>query len=89
MKKSIQVRVVGRVQNVGFRYYTRKTATELSIEGFVKNQSDGSVYIEAEGEPDLLAEFVAWCHRGPAWAHVENIEITEQPFQDYRGFVVR
>ena len=52
--------VTGRVQNVGFRYYTRKTAHEFGLMGFVRNQTDGSVYIEAEGDEQAIARFITW-----------------------------
>ena len=57
MKKAVILKISGRVQNVGFRYHTRKKAQEMGISGFVKNQVDGSVYIEAEGEEEVLAAF--------------------------------
>lgn len=89
MIKSFSITVTGRVQNVGFRYYTQKSANEMGISGFVKNRSDGSVYIEAEGAESALASFIVWCHRGPAWARVEEVQVQEQPVQDYKGFNVR
>ncbi len=89
MKKSMQIQVSGKVQNVGFRYYTRKAASEMGINGFVKNRSDGSVYIEAEGEEQDLGHFITWCHRGPAWARVESVDVQEQPLQGFTGFSVR
>jgi acylphosphatase len=89
MKKSIQITVSGKVQNVGFRYYTRKAAHESGIKGFVRNQSDGSVYIEAEGDDQSLSSFIAWCHQGPAWARVDSVDINDQPVQEYREFIVR
>lgn len=89
MRKSIQIIVHGRVQNVGFRYYTRKTAHDLAIEGFVRNRSDGSVYIEAEGEEIAISQFLAWCHEGPAWARVDTVDVQEQPLQNFQGFSVR
>jgi acylphosphatase len=87
--KSVTITVNGRVQNVGFRYYAQKSALELGIHGFVKNRSDGSVYIEAEGNEADLATFIAWCHRGPAWSRVDEVQIQEQPLQDFKGFHVR
>ena len=87
--KSVSITVTGRVQNVGFRYYTHRSAIELGINGFVKNRSDGSVYIEAEGDEVALATFIAWCHHGPAWARVDEVLIQEQPLQDFKGFAVR
>ncbi|MCF8234621.1 MAG: acylphosphatase [Bacteroidales bacterium] len=89
MKKSLSIRVKGRVQNVGFRYHTNKNANELGIKGFVQNKPDGSVYLEAEGEESDLQKLVDWLHRGPGWAEVKEVDITEQPLQQYNCFKVR
>jgi len=89
MKMSYRITVYGKVQNVGFRFYTARTAQEFKIEGFVRNEPDGSLYIEAEGETDVLETFVLWCRRGPQWARVDRVEIQEQPLMDYKGFRVR
>ncbi len=89
MMKSLIINVYGRVQNVGFRYYTHKKANEMGILGFVKNKSDGSVYIEVEGEEDRLNLFRNWISKGPQWANVENIKIQEQPIQGFKDFRVR
>mgnify|MGYP001770158281 CR=1 FL=1 len=87
--KSVILTLTGRVQNVGFRYYTHKAAVEMGIQGFVKNRPDGSVYIEAEGEESPLSAFIGWCHKGPAWARVDEVEVQEQPLQGFTGFNVR
>ena len=89
MKMSYRITVHGKVQNVGFRFYTARTAQEFKIEGDVQNEPDGSVYIEAEGEKDALETFVSWCHRGPQWARVDQIDIQEQPLMNYKGFQVK
>ena len=89
MKSGYRIRVTGKVQNVGFRYYTARTALEFNIKGFVKNQTDGTVYIEAEGEKDALEGFVEWCRRGPQWARVEGFEVQEQPVMGFKGFNVK
>jgi acylphosphatase len=89
LKKHLAIKIYGRVQNVGFRFYTRKKAAEFGIMGYVKNESDGSVYIEAEGESGNLDEFTSWCYRGPDWARVDEVKINEEPLQDYTSFSVR
>ncbi|PKP49853.1 MAG: hypothetical protein CVT92_14890 [Bacteroidetes bacterium HGW-Bacteroidetes-1] len=48
MIKAVIIQIFGRVQGVGFRYYTVHKAMELGVYGFVQNKGDGSVYIEAE-----------------------------------------
>jgi acylphosphatase len=89
MKTSYRITVSGKVQNVGFRYYTARTAQEFNIDGLVRNEPDGTVYIEAEGEKDALDGFVSWCRRGPQWARVDGFDIQEQPAMNYKGFNVR
>ncbi len=88
MKAAI-IQVFGRVQGVGFRYYTEKKAHELGLAGFVENKPDGSVYIEAEGEEADLDAFVVWCRRGPQWAHVTDIRIAPVPPLGLDGFHIR
>ncbi len=89
MKKSLIIKVKGKVQNVGFRYYTHKAALEHHLNGFVQNKSDGSVYIEVEGEESDVDHFVAWLHQGPTWARVEEVQVQETALQDYSCFRVR
>ena len=87
--RTLQIKVLGRVQGVGFRYYTNKRANESSIKGFVKNMTDGSVYIEAEGEDSVIKTFVSWCERGPAWSRVSELKISELPFVGYDKFEIK
>ncbi len=89
MKKAVILKISGRVQRVSFRYHTRKTAQDLQISGFVKNESDGSVYVEAEAEEELLDRFILWCHKGPNWARVDHINIQQSQVLGYEGFDVR
>lgn len=89
MKMSYRIIISGKVQNVGFRYYTARAARDFNIDGFVKNEPDGSVYIEAEGEKDALDTFMDWCRRGPQWARVDQFNIQEQPLMNYKEFRVR
>ena len=82
-----QIKVAGKVQGVWFRDSTLKKAQELDIKGFVKNQADGSVYIEAEGTPKAIKEFIKWCHEGPPFAKVDSLEIKDlelTPFDKFK-----
>lgn len=87
--KAYSIQVMGRVQGVGFRYYTEKKAKEFGLSGYVQNQPDGSVKIEAEGEEDQLVEFINWCHKGPQWARVQKVIISELPPVGYDSFRIR
>jgi acylphosphatase len=83
------ITVSGRVQGVFFRASARDEAMRLHLTGYVRNQEDGAVYAEAEGDPESLARFVAWCRRGPPQARVESVQVSESPPVGYRGFQVR
>jgi acylphosphatase len=83
------IRVSGRVQGVFFRASTKNKADELNIKGFVRNEPDGSVYIEAEGEATNMTQFEAWCWEGPPGARVERCDTTEVPFRGFSDFVVK
>ena len=89
MNKAVILKVYGRVQGVGFRFYTQKTAKEMNITGHVRNKSDGSVYIEAIGELDNLERFIRWCEEGPIWANVSSIEKQEIPVFDAEDFKIK
>ena len=89
MKKACSIRVYGKVQNVGFRYYTAKTAQQFDIKGFVKNMTDGTVFIEAEGMDADLETFIGWCRQGPQWSRVDRLEIQDIPLAGHQDFSVR
>lgn len=76
MKKHLAINIYGLVQGVSFRYYVNQAARELPLFGFVRNEPDGSVYIEAEGEEEKLNDFLKWCHKGPDTARVKKVEFT-------------
>ncbi len=80
---------MGKVQGVGFRFYTQKTARELGVNGFVKNERDGSVYIEAESDPTMMEVFINWVKKGPEWARVDDVSLQEIPAQGFEDFDIR
>lgn len=79
MRKLLKIKVSGRVQGVFFRYSAKVKADELGIVGFARNEADGSVYIEAEGEEKVLEQFLEWCKEGSEFAAVENVEYASTP----------
>ena len=83
-----RIHVKGRVQGVGFRYSAVREARKRGITGFVKNQYDGSVYIEAEGSQDQLLDFLEWCRRGPGAADVKSVSADPAPLENYTDFTV-
>ncbi len=89
MEKAIQITVSGRVQGVGFRYYTQKVARAWGLKGFVKNLSNGDVYIEVQGPPDQLSVFLLEIRKGPIMSRVEKMEVCEMFLQGTSGFEIR
>lgn len=76
------------MQGVWFRDTAREEATKRNLNGFARNEPDGSVYIEVEGEDASLQEFLAWCHEGSREAVVENVEHSEHDPAGHRGFEI-
>jgi acylphosphatase len=86
MMKHINITVKGIVQGVGFRNAAKHQARYLGIKGFVRNQSDGSVYIEAEGNDAALAEFVKWCRKGTVFSQVDDVIVEDSECQYFSSF---
>ncbi len=85
----LDIVVTGKVQGVYYRASTKKKADELGVKGFVRNEPDGSVYIEAEASNEVLQKFIAWCWQGPERAQVQQVETTQAPLQNFKEFEVR
>lgn len=73
MLKHYKIKVLGRVQGVWFRKYAQDSARNFNLTGSVKNQQDGSVYIEAEGEEQNLNSFIEWLHEGSPLSEVKEV----------------
>jgi acylphosphatase len=86
--KHIDIHVTGRVQGVFYRASAQKEARRLGLAGWVKNEPDGSVTMEVEGDSVNLDSFVAWCRQGPKFAQVEGVKVSKGDVCNYRGFSV-
>jgi acylphosphatase len=86
--KHINIKVTGKVQGVFFRASTKAVADQMGVKGLVKNEKDGSVYIEAEADATILEMFVEWCNEGPDKSKVENVAVEDGEFKNYRNFEV-
>jgi acylphosphatase len=83
--KQIQRRVfvTGRVQGVGYRASTLKTAKRYpGLRGFVRNLADQRVEAVFMGDEKSVSEIITWCRKGPLLASVKNIEILEEPVSE-------
>jgi len=83
-----KISVRGHVQGVGFRWSAAREAKNMGITGFVKNLSDGSVYIEAEGSREELNSFISWCRKGPVFGTVKSVESDSSPAAGYTEFTI-
>ncbi len=70
----VDVRVSGRVQGVGFRWWAVREARRLGLRGTVRNLPDGSVEVRAAGTVAAVGEFTAALSEGPPHARVHDIE---------------
>jgi acylphosphatase len=69
----------GEVQGVGFRWSVQRQAHELGLTGYAENLPDGSVRVEAEGDPDRLDQLEAFLRQGPRWAEVASLDSQRVP----------
>jgi acylphosphatase len=71
----LHVRIHGRVQGVGFRWFAREEARRLGLSGWVTNRPGGDVEVEAGGEATSLERLRRALEVGPPGAQVERIEL--------------
>jgi acylphosphatase len=88
---SLHLRIVGRVQGVGYRYALQHEAVRLRLTGWVRNRADGSVEALAQGPQPALDALTVWARRGPPAARVSDV--TAAPAagggeQTYEAFVI-
>jgi acylphosphatase len=82
------IKISGVVQGVFFRVSAKEKADDLGLKGFVRNEPDGTVYMEAEGTRQKLDEFIKWCWKGPAHANVTHVEVRDALVQNYEEFTI-
>lgn len=87
--KHIKIKVYGKVQGVGFRFFICRWAEYFNIKGFVKNKSDGSVYMEVEGYENSLNELIKKCKKGPRLSSVKELDIKEGKVNNFQNFEIK
>ncbi|CAN5709100.1 hypothetical protein BH23CHL5_BH23CHL5_15940 [soil metagenome] len=87
-KRRAVLRVWGRVQGVNYRKATQREALRTGITGFARNMPDDSVWIEAEGTKEAMADFIAWCEKGPPRSVVDRFEVQDGDLVGYKGFEI-
>jgi acylphosphatase len=84
----IKAQVYGVVQGVGFRYTTKHLADQLGVNGIVRNENDGSVYVEALASENQIEQFIEELAKGPSPSAVVDKVVIEydDSITDYEGF---
>ena len=90
MAEHYNITVKGRVQGVFFRVSTQREASRLGLAGFVRNESGGNVYLEVEGEQDLIDKLLTWIRRGgPPQGWVNDVDIKAGDLENFNRFEIR
>ncbi len=84
--KTNRILVTGKVQGVYFRASAKQKAINLGLNGYIKNEKDGSVLLEVEGDDEAVGEMVNWCKQGPALARVSEIDVKPLNLQSFTNF---
>ena len=88
--KRINLIISGKVQGVGFRYYTKRTAISLNLKGYVKNLTNNSVEVVAEGAEAEIKQFIEWCKKGPSSSHISDLKINYLPYTgEFKEFEIK
>jgi len=82
--------VHGRVQGVGYRYFTQKCAEDLGLYGWVRNCRDGTVELEVQGNVGVVEAFKQKLKRGPFLSRVDRLQLQDvEPEKGTRSFLIR
>jgi acylphosphatase len=85
-----EITVYGRVQGVGFRVFVKRSADLLNVYGFVRNLSDGSVYIQAEADDSVFESFCQLVEQGNSYSRVSKLSIEKMDsMKRYNDFEIR
>jgi acylphosphatase len=87
--RAAHVRIEGRVQGVGYRAWTRRTASSLGLDGWVRNRRDGSVEAHFQGPDEAVAAMIARCRQGPSAADVTQVLYSAAEPGVFGGFEMR
>ena len=87
--KHFNIIISGKVQGVFYRQSTLEIANQLGIKGFVRNEPNGNVYIEAEGTEESLKKIIEWCKKGPPRAVVSEVKFSAGELKNFDGFLIK
>jgi acylphosphatase len=90
MRAARRLVIGGRVQGVGFRYFTQDIALREGVTGWVRNRADGCVEVYIEGEAETITRVERLLRQGPPSARVEDVHVDiEPPTGQYSDFVIK
>ena len=87
--RTIQVRIEGQVQCVGFRAFVEMNAIDLGLQGWVRNRQDGSVEAVFQGAVDAVETMLQRCQAGPPASAVTGVKLLGEGAGSFNGFSVR
>jgi DNA ligase D-like protein (predicted 3'-phosphoesterase) len=87
--KGVRATVRGGVQGVGFREAALRRAGDLGVLGWVRNEADGSLVVQAEGSDEAVDALVEWLGEGPRGAVVEDVEVGKSKVEGHEQFAIR
>lgn len=83
-----EIKVTGRVQGVGYRYYVQKQAHIFGLNGWVRNTADSGVLVMVQGDKEVIDTFIDYLRIGPTMSHVTGISaapvLSAEIFSDFR-----
>jgi acylphosphatase len=85
MKEMRMIKIHGKVQGVGYRFFATRIARRLGLKGYIQNLRDGSVEAAVEGEAAAISEWIEELREGPRYAEVSRIDQERREFQGKFG----
>ena len=87
--RRVRLSIRGLVQGVSYRASAMDAARRLGVSGWVRNQPDGGVLLEAQGPADQIDLLIDWCNDGPPHAQVDDVKVIDVPIvSGEQGFTI-
>ena len=88
MRVALKLVISGRVQGVGFRWFTQEAASREGVTGWVRNLPDGRVEAVVEGEAEAVTRVERALRAGPRGARVDDVNVDVEEPGGYRRFTI-
>jgi acylphosphatase len=88
VKKAVRLYIKGTVQGIFFRQFIKDNAERNNVRGFARNLEDGRVEVFIEGNIEEVDKMIELCKIGPKHSKIDNVEIKEEKFQDFKEFKI-